>query len=298
MKKVLAILLTLVMIFCFAGCGEKTSSGGKKSSEKKEVSFDIKDLEWTVEEGIKDGNRIVFFHLTNNSKYVVTKFEISYIQKSGLAEDQIEAYYATAQKQLDIDDEEMSEIREEEPEIVLHAETYNIIEPGQTEATGRGYYSTGIFYCNDVSAFDLVDPDIATIEYIDGDVIKKAYYDFKSKKLTVDSETEVAYQWPKSKPATSLPKPDAKVVEVSIDRDDTVWIDVYGMNNDKYQAYVDACKEAGFNKEITSFDTSFYADNDAGDSISISLNEDSFKMDVHVDAADSDEEEIEEVEEG
>lgn len=84
MNKTLKMFVTfsavLSMAVCISGCGsgESTSSAG---SSVKKVKINIEDIAWNVDEGIVDGDRYVLLDYTNNTKYTLTDFEITFKRK-------------------------------------------------------------------------------------------------------------------------------------------------------------------------------------------------------------------------
>lgn len=86
--------------------------------------------------------------------------------------------------------------------------------------------------------------------------------------------------------ATLLPQPDSCVGEIISDSADSFWVDVYETSQEQYNSYVDACKEAGFFVDYSSSSFYYDAQNENGDSLSISYNEDEQLMSIAIDAAD------------
>ena len=85
--------------------------------------------------------------------------------------------------------------------------------------------------------------------------------------------------------ATLLPQPDSCVGEIISDSADSFWVDVYETSQEQYNSYVDACKEAGFFVDYSGSSFYYDAQNENGDSLSISYNEDEQLMSIAIDAA-------------
>lgn len=101
----------------------------------------------------------------------------------------------------------------------MHAETDRVVNPSESASNINCYYYGGSFL-KDINHYNVVEPDIATIKYIDEGKILTAYYDYSSKKYSAKAETEIAYQWSQIDLGSKIPKLDVKVVES--DRDDEI----------------------------------------------------------------------------
>ena len=114
--------------------------------------------------------------------------------------------------------------------ISMHAETDRVVNPSESASNINCYYYGGSFYLKDINHYNVVEPDIATIKYIDEGKILTAYYDYSSKKYSAKAETEIAYQWSQIDLGSKIPKLDVKVVES--DRDDEIifMFDAYGLS--------------------------------------------------------------------
>lgn len=75
-------------------------------------------------------------------------------------------------------------------------------------------------------------------------------------------DKSVEYEWPDSGLATMLPKPETIKGKISYNYEDSFCIDVYGVSDEEYKAYVKACKEKGFTLDTSGSDDSYYAYNE------------------------------------
>lgn len=74
-------LLIVMILSLFAGCGNNSSkSDGKIETDSKSNDLKIEDIDWSVDEGILDGDRYVMLSYSNNSKYTISNFEITFIE--------------------------------------------------------------------------------------------------------------------------------------------------------------------------------------------------------------------------
>ena len=58
-----------------------------KQPAKKRETIKIDDIAWNVDQGIVDGEKYVLLDYTNNSKYTVTDFEMTFKEKGSVTEE-------------------------------------------------------------------------------------------------------------------------------------------------------------------------------------------------------------------
>ena len=293
-KKVLVTVLTATMIFGMTACGgsDNTGSGagntGKQEvKESKSEAPKIEEIDWNVDEGIVDGERTVALELTNNTKLTITGFEITFTERADLIDEEKEAFYSEIKKLFKPDDDEMETLKAEK--IAMHAGTERVALPGDTISKIDVYYYGGYYYMRNLEHYSLVTPDIATISYVDGDTIYKEYYDFKSKKYTMDDEKEKAQYWTESDLGRVIPKPDVPVLkEDGRDDEECFMFDAYGMTMDDFNAYIDQCKEKGFTEDVGEHEGFYSADNAEGYNIYAYYEEDNYNLSMTVSAPEKD----------
>lgn len=183
--------IILVMGVCFVGCENNKNSGkaGKNNSAKEKIN--IADIAWSVDEGIVDGEHYILLDYTNSTPYTIVDFKITFKEKSGITEEEKSTFYSDIQKKFNASDEDMEELKERT--ISMYAETGRVVNPDESVSNVNCYYYGGSYYLKDISHFNLVEPDIATIKYIEEDEIFTTYYDYNSKKYSAEAETEMAY---------------------------------------------------------------------------------------------------------
>ena len=257
------------------GCvsSEKTDKPGSSTIREK---VNIEDIAWTVDEGVVDGERYVLLNYTNSSNYTLTNFEITFKEKNGVTEKEKVKFYSDIQKKLEASDDDMEEFKNRS--ISMHAKTDRVVNPSESVSNVNCYYYGGYTYLKDIEHYNLVEPDIATIKYIDEDKIFTVYYDYGSKKYSSEAETETAYQWSQTDLGSKIPKPDAKVVESGRDDDAIFMFDAYGLLLEQFNAYVEECKELGYTVEPGSFEGFYSADNAEGYNVYLHYDEKSYSM--------------------
>ena len=263
------------MSVCFAGCGSSETTNDTGSSAAKE-KINIEDISWKVDEGIVDGERYVLLNYTNNTQYTLTNFELTFKEKAGITEEEKENFYSDIQEKFEASDEDMEDIKSQP--ISMHAETDRVVNPGESVSNINCYYYGGSFYLKDINHYNLVEPDIATIKYIDEDKIFTIYYDYASKKYSAEADTEIAYQWSQTDLGSKIPKPDVKVVERGRDDESIFMFDAYGLSLEQFNAYVEKCKELGYTIEPSSFEVFYSADNTEGYNVYLCYDEKDYSM--------------------
>lgn len=279
-KESIILAAALGLAVCFASCsGDKTNpsenSALTTSSEKVETpKINIADIDWHVDEGVVDGERYVLLDYTNNTPYTISDFKLTFKEKGDITEEEKTAFYSDIQKKLEASDADMKELKAQP--ITMHAETERVVNAGEAVSNVNCYYYEGSFYLKDISHYALVEPDIATVKFIDADKVYTVYYDFGSQKTSAEDKTEAAYQWSQTDLGSKLPKPDVKLLKSSIDNDKTFMFDAYGMTLEQFNAYVEDCKEMGYTVDQDSFEGFYSADNAEGYNIYLHYDEKSY----------------------
>lgn len=300
MKKKLCVLLLGLCLFSLSACGSKEVSNNhndtpvssqKETEESEEAAeekntaktkIDIKDIAWDVDEGIVDGKRCVLLNYTNNSSYTITGFEITFKEKSDIMEEDKQTFYSDIQEMFEASDEEIEELKEYP--ISMYAKTAKIIDSGESATNVNCHYYTGYYYLEDINHYLLVEPDIATIKYIDEDNIHTVYYDYNSGKYSAESETIAAYQWPQTDLGNKIPKPDVKVVQSSLDTEELYMFDAYGMSLEQFNSYVEECKGMGYTVDPSGYEGFYSAHDSTGYNIYLSYEEEDNALSCHVEA--------------
>lgn len=315
MKKFLALFLLFALVMALAACGGGTtqpasqtpsSSSQKEESaapspseesatpspskesdessteETKSSQLSIEDIAWSVDEGIIDGDRYVLMSYTNNSPFVIAGLELSFTEKSTVTDEDRETYYSEIQEAFEFTDEDMEELKE--IEIAMHTETDRVVAVGETASNIYCYYNSGYYYLKNLDHYDLVEPDIAKVRYVDDGKIYTEYYDFKSGKYTMDGKAVAAYKWSTSSLGDRIPKPDVVVVDTSRDDEETFWFDAYGMSLEQFDAYVEECKALGYTVDVRSYEGFYTADNDEKYNVYLNYDENDNSMSGTVEA--------------
>lgn len=279
------------MIFSLTACTGTSDSGNSAGTTEKnneinesnELSMD--DIVWSVDEGIVDGERYVLMSYTNNTSFTISGIEITFTEKNAVTDEEKETYYSELKTDFDFTDEDLEDIKGQP--ISMHTESDKIVAAGESASNINCYYYGGFYYVKDINHYNLVEPDIATIRYINNENIYTINYDFKSDKYTVDDETVKAYQWASTSLGDRIPKPDVQVIESGRDDEMIFMFDAYGMSLEQFNAYVEECKTMGYTVDAGSFEGFYSADDAEGYNVYLSYNEDNDSMSGTVEAPEN-----------
>ena len=186
MKKLLSMVVIFCMVFILGACGSKEAgSEANGNTEDEKAKIKIEELNYQVNVEVDNGERYVMNEiLTNNSKYVITNFELTYKVKKDVTNEQKNKFYDEIQKNFKFNEEDVNELKQKE--ISMHAETNRLIDAGQTVDKINCYYFGGSYYLKDINHLKLCEPDIATIKYIDDGKIHTMYYDYANDSYSYD----------------------------------------------------------------------------------------------------------------
>lgn len=290
MKKRMILLgsIMLMMAFLMAGCGAGGGSGsdtgtaGDEGDSGSKPAFDLTQIDWKVESGIVDGNRMVTFGYTNNTEYEVADFSLKFKVREDVTADQLEQYSELKEK--------AESMEHDIEEITFQATTSRCVPPGESvDGLPCGLDGTIESY-KDYDSYELFEPDMMSVVLSDGKKLYSAYYDFASQKTTVDEEVADAYTWSNSALAKAVPKPDVKYLALAYDGEDSLDASAYGVSGETCGKYIDACKAKGFDQNIDDSDDTygtggtryFTADNGEGIEVSVSYFSDDDEMLISV----------------
>lgn len=309
MKKylsVMALVFALILsILTFSGCGSDTtiSEGGKAESdkisedEKSEVTTEkkeelpkisMKDIDWSVDSSIIDGERFVSLEYTNNTDYTIVEFDVQFKQKSSVTEEEKNKFFDDIKTILEIDDSDTDDLKKleklKQKDITMRAEAEAQSKHGNTVSGVELKYYEGYQKVRDLGHYSLVEPDIATIKFISDSKIITVYYDFLLDKYTTDSKTDDAYFWPENGLENSIPKPEAECVkDYGLNDRNTLRVLICGWNKNDFNDYVKSCKEYGFTVDVTETETMFLANSAKGYNLNMFYDEDDCEVSVTVD---------------
>ncbi len=256
----ITVMLSAVMI---TGCG---SNGGKNAgnssddTQSKKIPIKIEDIAWSVEQEIVDGEREVVFNYTNNTQYTIGDIEIKFTPKDGVTDEELKVF-DSLKEEHDLTDEDMND-------LYISGYSHKFAEPKETVG-GAPCEINGYIDVENMAQYEIMQPDMATIAYIDDGKGYMVYYDFKSQKYSWGDKNGVEiYKWAEGGLSTVIPQPD--VMSVSCTESDTsLGFTSYGASNEQFNKYVQTCKDKGFTVNASSSKTSYNAENSDGYKLSV-----------------------------
>lgn len=256
-KKILMITGILLMTaFLLAGCGAGGGSGAEAGDAGAgpaggAPAIDLSQIEWNVESGIVEGERVVVFGYTNNTDLEVADFDLQFKVKDDVTDEQLEQYSELKEK--------AKEMEHDIGEITISAMTSKVVPPGAS-IDGQPCNLDGTVECyTDFDSYEVFEPDMMTVVLSDGKKLYPAYYDFTSQKTTMGDNVIDAYTWSDSALAKAVPKPEVKYLVIEFDNEDSLYAKAFGVSRDQCGEYIDACKAKGFDQNIDDTDETYGA---------------------------------------
>lgn len=260
MKKVAIILMVIMSIAIFVGCG---GNGGISGEPK----INIDDVEYNVKEDVVDGRRVPTFEFTNNTKYDIAYIKLDYKVKDGVTEDELSSNSTISEKATNMEHPLM--------DTTVNVNTNKYVESGTNISRVRLYLDATIEYLSDYSVMDYMTPDILTLSYISGNNIYTAYYDYDKKEMSYDDNVKDKKSWPDNEMSNLISKPESDVYITRSDLDDYIWVVALNSSKEDYEAYINQCKEKGFSNNVdnTSYSniTKYEATNQDGVELSVTF---------------------------
>lgn len=270
MKKILTLLAVMALGLCvLGGCasGNNTTSNPSSTEFKpKKDEIKVEQIDWSVENAVMDSYRRIAFIYTNNSQFDIVSLDFEFSIKPDITPE-ILRQTCEALKDNGWTEENLNELsdatQEEVSRLSLSAKWGQEVEPGSS--SGKDPMTIGYAFINTIEQYELFEPSLMTIKYIAGDgKLYEETYDFKTKSYSLSDEVIDTKQWSDSELASQLPQPENLFVIEIDDSEKRFTFETAGTDEDKFEAYVSACKEAGFTKEVTESDRTFYATSSDG----------------------------------
>ena len=291
MKKALYVIMIVAMAFAFAACGSGGSGdeGGSSGSPLAAVSagdLNIEDFDWSVDEAKIDGEDCYALSLTNNSKYDLLGVQIDYELKSDVTDEQLSTFDGFMKEHSDYIDEGQTA-----SEVMLRGDSVQLVPSGETVSDIPLVIGINDFTWTDIPSeeqFNLMEPKELLVGVIGSDdKLYLAYYDIADGDWKLDSETATLNEWPDIELANIVPKVEGHVFKsTEYDNINSMSLDVYGVGEDDFNAYVDKVKEAGFTEDPSEWESYYNAKDKDGNSISVDYNEYTKSFYISADGAD------------
>lgn len=243
MKKIVIVLMSIMITCTLMSCGKSNGIMGNSQ-------IDISDIEFSISEGIVDGDRMPTFSCKNRSKYDIVGINIDYKVKNDVSDDSLSGISEI---------NEMSNTKSHSvSEITINVINDRYIESGKSCENVPVYLDNTYTYVKSMETVNFMTPDILKVLYLKGSKIHIAYYDFKNKKMTYEEETKDAKSWSDKKIAKTIPEPEANVIIVSSDDNDYFRAVACNYTKDSYNAYIDQCQKNGFTLNSDRYESTRY----------------------------------------
>lgn len=291
MKRIALLAATALLCVGLAGCGangaesangqagQEPQSQSAKAAAPAKDAIKIEDLDWSVDQTLIDGQRVIAFNYTNNSPYMICGIDIEFTQRTDVTEEQRSVF-----NEIYEDNDTWEEWNGGPEELYITASTERVVNPGESTDTAICTFNNTATMVDNMDQYALMEPSQITIGYVDDDKIYVEYYDFLSQKYSLDSQSGIpAVSWPDSELAALIPAVDGPVVVVSYDDEDYFSVRSCGIAKEMYDSYVAQCEERGFVADSYSGGNYFSAANEEGVDVDVSFNPLQETMSVSID---------------
>lgn len=251
LRSLLSVMTALVLgvsALGLVGCGGSGGSGGGgEGGVPADDAIKVDEVEWTIEEGIEDGDRVMTFSYENDSDYTIVSVELAMVIDEEATSEEIEAAFPE-----DLEGHTVEELREQQG--MLEAE--GIVEPGAASEPAEANLTA--------EQRDLVVPDMLTVRFLSDGKLYEEYYDFRADVYDQSSEVIDVEQWGEGELASLLPEPEGLLVDDITESETLFTFSTVGTTQEDFDAYVEACKEAGFTSAVLSHEGFYAAENEDG----------------------------------
>lgn len=271
MKKLLAMFLVFVICLSLCACGnnEKPNKNNDDTSVNTETKTEptktntqqmdypkMEEIEYYFINGVSYNEPVAFMGYTNNSNYTIVSMLFDFTIKADATQEELSAFDSlVTEGKLDAD-----KIAELKPKI----NNYMVCDPGE-KVEGVNCYLKGNLKATDekqCQLFVLKSVDIS-FQGDDGAIYTVTHLTANNAYSLKDGK-KPAKSWTDNDFAKDIPMPDSRFIIVDYDKDDYFQFTAYDITFEQYQAYCQACQEAGFSNDIEDGGNSFWCTNANG----------------------------------
>lgn len=256
-----AAALSVALVGCGTGGGGTAAQPGTgapaqtENAEPADDAIKVEQVSYEVKDGVENGHRRVLFSYTNNSDYTIVNVELLLAMPDDVEDEQLENAFADLIEQEYYTVDDLHDIK-------MGCDSSFAVEPGQT--SGDRAATFGIIYATSAEQYELMEPDMLTIQFLHDGKIYEEYYDYRTDSYTLSSDVIDADQWGDSELSEAIPRPEDALVAQVDDDEDRFSFEVICMTEEEFESYVKACEEAGYTVDVAQTDTTYYADNEDG----------------------------------
>ena len=245
-----AIIFDSQLCVATAFADESTAASTSEAPEKDAIR--IEDIDWSVDRSVDGESRRVAMQYVNNSGYVIIDLELSFVVSPDATDEQLSDAFASMQ-----DDDWNPDPVADATEYGIRVDVGTMTNPGETSVPA--YLSCGGFYIDDLAQYELMTPEFMTIRYLHDDMLYEQTYDFAFGSYALSSDVIDINQWSDSDLSQLVPKPEDMIIEDCRDWENQFSFDTRATTQDGFETYVEACRTAGFNTDVTETDSVYYA---------------------------------------
>lgn len=296
MKRWFTVILVLVLLLAFAGCGGETGKQdapvGEQASSSAETADTaaesvkltdypkIEELSWTFRNTVRFEEPAAVFDYTNNSGFTIVRFDLTFKMKEGVTSEQLQLVDPISDSL--ISDEEIADM---EPYVL----DWIVCDPGETAENASCYM---IYNTEPASTeqCDLMELNYADICFIGEDGKGHSVsYSAENGGYSVSDTAEELFVWSDSDYAGMIPKPETRIASVEHDDEDRFYAEAYDISPDYYSAYIEECEQMGFADDYPNDTTSisFSGTNPDGVRVSLGYYENTRHMEITVKKAEN-----------
>lgn len=246
------LLLSLMLTGCGSQEGQQSSSAVSTPASPAKDAIKIEQLDYSVNNTVEDGYRRIALEFANNSSYEIAECRFDFAVNPDATDEEIIDAYSGMDAYSD-KDQLVKDLRQ----YGVHAEFDYATAAGTASVSSP--LLLGIYYLTDMSQYDITALDMVTISYVDDGKIYKETYDAVNNSYSLASEAIDISQWSDGELARIVPQPENVYITDVREYDDQFSFDATNVTQEEYNAYVVAAKEAGFDSDVTSGDSFYYA---------------------------------------
>lgn len=248
-----ASCLVLLLALMMAGCGSQEGqqqSSAPATPEKDAIK--IEQLDYSVSNVVEDGRRRVALEFVNNSSYEIAECRFDFALNSDVTDEEITEAFSSMDAVSD-KNQIITAIRQ----YGIHAEFDYGTDAGAVSVSEP--LLLGTYYLTDMSQYELTSLDMVAISYIKDGKMYKETYDAVNDSYSLDSDVIDISQWSDSELASIVPQPENVYITSVHESNNQFSFDATNVTQEEYDAYVAAAKAAGFDSDVTSSDSFYYA---------------------------------------
>ncbi len=155
LKKLIKILIVCMSVAFFSSILMSCNRNNEKTIKP---PIHIEDIDWTVNEKVVHGKQEVVFSYTNNIKYIISDMEIKFTLKNGVTDKELKVFDSSKEK--------YHMHKEDIKKIFILGYSLQYVEPQKT-ADFSPCKINGYIPVESIAQYEILQPDIAIIEYID-----------------------------------------------------------------------------------------------------------------------------------